>query len=234
LTAAEESLNGRRFSENLLGALSGKLLVSCQPVRGGPLDCPEWVAAAARACLIGGAAGLRVEGTPDLLAVRAAAAAPILGLIKRAGQVAITPTPADVGAVLACGADLVAIDATDRARPCPVGQLIAEVHAAGALAVADVSSEAEGLSAWSLGADLVATTLAGYRGGPVPEDPDLDLVAALARSGVRTLAEGRYAQPGQAARAIALGAFAVVVGGALTRLEEMVHRFAAALPAVGV
>ena len=67
---------------DLLDRLRGGLIVSCQPVPGGPLDRPDITAATALAVLDGGACGLRIEGVANLRAVRAVTAAPIIGLIS--------------------------------------------------------------------------------------------------------------------------------------------------------
>ena len=70
----------------LLDRLRGGLIVSCQPVPGGPMDRPDIVAAFALAALAGGAVGLRIEGVENLRAVRKLTTAPIIGLVKREVQ----------------------------------------------------------------------------------------------------------------------------------------------------
>jgi N-acylglucosamine-6-phosphate 2-epimerase len=98
--------------------------------------------------------------------------------------------------------------------------------------MADVSTFEEGMLAEAAGADLVATTLAGYvEPSPSTDGPDLDLVARLAaKLRVPLIAEGRISTPDEAARAISLGAYAVVIGHAITRPEWITARFVAALP----
>ena len=218
----------------ILRTLRHRLIVSCQPVIGGPMDRPDIVAAMALAALAGGAAGLRIEGLTNLRAVRAATDAPVIGLVKRSDpsmEVFITPLEADVAALVAAGATIVAFDGTRRDRPASVRALIAAAHAAGALAMADSADLEDARAAAHHGADILGTTLSGYTGGNVPEDPDLTLVAACAALGRPVLAEGRYRTPEQAADAIAAGAFAVVVGSALTRIEHAASWFAAAIAA---
>jgi N-acylglucosamine-6-phosphate 2-epimerase len=98
--------------------------------------------------------------------------------------------------------------------------------------MADVSSLEEGLMAEMAGANLVATTLAGYvdSSSPSTDGPDLELVANLApRLTVPLIAEGRISTPQEAAHAMALGAYAVVIGHAITRPEWITARFVAAL-----
>jgi putative N-acetylmannosamine-6-phosphate epimerase len=217
-----------------LDSLSGRLIVSCQPVVGGPMDSPAFVAGLALAAVAGGAAGLRIEGLANLLAVRAVTDVPVIGLIKRAEtshDVYITPLPRDVVALCEAGADIVAFDATQRPRPATVQALAAAAHAAGALAMADLASDADAAQALAAGVDILGTTLSGYTGGPVPDEPDLALVMALTRLGPPVFAEGRYHTPKQAAAAIAAGATAVVVGSAITRVEHITSWFADAVRA---
>ncbi len=220
---------------HLLDNLRGQLLVSCQPVPGGPLDRPEITAAFALAALDGGARGLRIEGIANLAAVRAATRAPVIGLIKADlpdSPVRITPTVADVRALAAAGADIIAFDATDRPRPEPLADVVAAIQAAGALAMADCATLDDGRRAAALGCAILGSTMSGYTGGPVPEGPDVALVAGLAALGRFTVAEGRYQSPADAAAALGAGADAVVVGSAITRPEHVTSWFVAALDAV--
>ena len=219
-------------TNNMLERLRGRLIVSCQPVIGGPLDAPGFVAGFALAALAGGAAGLRIEGLDNLRAVRAATPAPVIGLVKAAepaSEVYITPRTAQVAALADAGADIVAFDATRRPRPEPVAALVAACHARGVLAMADCASLADAAAAVAAGADCCGSTLAGYTGGPVPDAPDFALLAALAALPRPAIAEGRIRTPAQAAAALRTGAFAVVVGSAITRVEHITSWFAHAL-----
>ena len=216
-----------------LKSLRGGLIASCQPVRGGPLDRPELVAALARAVEIGGAVGLRLEGLADLKAVRPHTQLPIIGLIKRevAGiEVYITPELEDVHALVSAGADIIAFDATLRSRPLEVRAMLEAIHATGKLAMADVSTLEEGLNAFGCGADLVGTTLSGYTPySPQQDGPDLELVLSLSSRGILTIAEGRIYSPEEGRKALECGAFAVTIGSALTRLEHLTARYVRAL-----
>lgn len=216
----------------ILSSLRGRLIVSCQPVPGGPLDQPDIVAAFALAALDGGAAGLRIEGIANLRAVRRVTDAPVIGLIKRdlpGSPVRITPLEQDARDLVAAGADIIAFDATDRPRPEPLAGLVAAIHVAGAAAMADCALVADGQRAHRLGAAILGSTMAGYTGGPVPDGPDLDLVRALAAIGGFVVAEGRYQTPAQAALAMQAGASAVVAGSAITRPEHITEWFASAI-----
>jgi len=160
----------------------------------------------------------------------------VIGLVKRDlrdSPVRITPFLRDARALAAAGARIVAFDATRRRRPVDVPAMIAAIHGAGALAMADIATEAEARAALAAGADMLGTTLSGYVGpGAVPEQPDLELVRACAALGtVPVYAEGRFNAPGLAASAMLAGADAVVVGSAITRPEHVAGWFARAIAA---
>ena len=208
--------------------LQGGLIVSCQPVDDGPLDTIPAIVAFSQAARNGGARALRIEGADNVAAVARACDLPIIGIIKRDlpdSAVRITPFIDDVKALAAAGATVIAVDGTDRVRPVPVADLLAAIHAAGALAMADLATEAEARIASRLGFDILGTTMSGYTGGPVPAGPDLDFVAACRRLGGVVVAEGRYNTPAAAASAIAAGASAVCVGSAITRTEHVTEWF---------
>ncbi len=211
-----------------LEALRGGLVVSVQAPEGSPLAASSHLAAMARAAELGGAAGIRAQ---DIRAVKQAVQLPVIGLRKRrveGSEVYITPSLDDARAVATAGADIVAVDATLRARPDGVG-LSALVSELSVPVLADVDSLDAGLTAREAGAAAVATTLAGYTGETAPpEEPDLDLVAALATAlDCPVFAEGRIATPDQARAAFEAGAFAVVVGTAITDPVALTRGFAA-------
>ncbi len=217
-----------------LDALRGGLVVSCQPVDGGPMDRPDIVAAMAAAAVAGGARGLRIEGVANLAAVRASVSGPIIALVKRDlgdSPVRITPHVADVLALVAAGADIIAYDATDRSRPETTTAIISAIREAGALAMADCATLADGRRAMDEGAAILGTTLSGYtaetadRSGGI----DTDLIRAFRDLGTFVMAEGRVNTPELAGEAMRAGADAVTVGTALTRLEHVTGWFRSAV-----
>ena len=217
----------------MLPGLRNGLIVSCQPVAGGPLDRPEIVAAFAQAAEDGGARGLRIEGIANLRAVRAVTSLPIIGLVKRidpATPIIITATPEDVRHLAEAGADIVAFDATQRpGRLSAVAALADAARSAGCLSMADCATLADAEEAVRIGIDVVGTTLSGYTGGPVPSDPDIELVRHCAKLSKPVFAEGRYRTTVDVRAARAAGAFAVVVGSAITRPEHVTDWFAAVM-----
>jgi N-acylglucosamine-6-phosphate 2-epimerase len=216
---------------NVLARLRGGLIVSVQAEANSVLNTPQTIALLARCAVQNGAAGVRIEGLERIRAVRAAVDVPIVGLVKRASSdfpVYITPGLDDVRAVAAAGAELVAFDATGRAREdaASVEQLVAEAHRAQALALADCATQEDGKRAAAAGADALATTLTGYteetRGSALPA---LDLLAQLAVLSPFAVCEGGVAAPAHVREAFSAGAAAVVVGTAITNVDSLVRRF---------
>ena len=213
-------------------ALKNGLIVSCQPVKGGAMDNAAMVVGFGLAALDGGAAGLRIESADYVRAVRSATDKPIIGLVKRDlddTQVRITPWIEDVDALVAAGADIIAYDATQRIRPVDTKTLIDRIHAHGRIAMADCSILADAERALAEGAEIVGTTLAGYTGPVEPTEPDFALIAASSKLTPHVIAEGNVRTPEQASKALASGAFTVVVGSAITRPEHVTSWFRAAL-----
>ena len=211
-------------------------MVSVQAAPGTPLASPETMSAVARAVELGGAAGIRAEGAADIRAIKEAVMVPVIGLVKRdlpGSPVRITPSLDDARAVAAAGADVVAVDATLHTRPGGMAThdflaaLAAELETP---LLGDVDSFEAAVAARAAGADAVATTLSGYTGGgSTPEEPDLELVERLAGElDCPVLAEGRYSAPSDVAAAFDAGAFAVVVGTAITDPTALTRRLAAA------
>ncbi|HEV2282588.1 MAG TPA: putative N-acetylmannosamine-6-phosphate 2-epimerase [bacterium] len=224
----------------LLESLRGRLIVSCQAVAPSPLRRPDIIAALAECAVLGGAAGVRIDAPEDVAATRARVRVPIVGLFKqRTGSpVYITPTFDAARAVAQAGADIVAVQATRERGPHvePLAPLIERLHReCRVLVMADVSTRDEGVAAEAAGADVVATTMAGYtphsRQAP---GPDLRLVEELAAAlSVPIVAEGRIQTPDEAAAARRAGAWAVVVGRAITMPEAITAQFAKAIEEAG-
>jgi N-acylglucosamine-6-phosphate 2-epimerase len=220
--------------------LPSGLIVSCQAYEGDPLFGAQIMAAMARAAEAGGAVAIRANSPEDIAAIRTAVRLPIIGLWKiytPGSDVYITPTRAHADALAAAGADMIAVDATPRPRAGgeTLAQLIAHCHdVLNRPVMADVSCLSDAQDAERFGADVISSTMAGYtaHGRPPTPGPDLDFVRELVAHCARLIvAEGRYADPADTARAIALGARAVVVGAAITRPEVITARFAAAIAA---
>jgi len=218
---------------SLFNLLRHSLVVSCQSFPGEPLYGSEFMVAMAKSAISGGAAGIRANGPADIQAIRAAIAAPLIGLYKidlPGFAVRITPTLQSAQEIAAAGADVIALDATFRPHPdhCTAAELIRLVQqATGRPVLADIATLEEGLAAQDAGADAVSTTLSGYTDDtPEHEEPDFELIENLShRLTIPLIAEGRIITPGQARHALELGAFAVVVGTAITRPWRITEQF---------
>lgn len=219
---------------SLLEALRGGLIVSVQAWKGSAIDDPAFIAAMARAAQEGGAVAVRIEGVDDLRAVRARVTVPIVGLIKReyrGFEPYITPTAEEIREVVASGAEIVALDATRRARPdgSDVASAIAAVHAAGRLVLADCATADDAAAALGAGADAAATTLCGYTSETAGRAlPALDLVREIVRLRAFAVCEGGVRSPADVRAALDAGADAVVVGSAITNVDWLVREFAGA------
>jgi N-acylglucosamine-6-phosphate 2-epimerase len=219
-----------------LERLRGGLIVSVQAWSGSAIDDPVVLGAMAAAAQASGAAGVRMQGTANLRAARARLTLPMIGIIKMEHPgfaPYITPTLDLVREVAACGVEIVAFDATPRARPdgSTVESLVGAIHAAGCIAMADCASAGDALCALAAGAEILATTLCGYtdetRGTPLPALP---LVGEFAELDAFVVCEGGIRQPGEVGAAFAAGADAVVVGSAITNTDWLVGEFAARAP----
>jgi N-acylglucosamine-6-phosphate 2-epimerase len=194
------------------------------------------MAAMAVAAQQGGAAAIRANTPADVAAIRQAVDLPIIGLWKvdvPGYDVYITPRVEHAVALAEAGADVIALDAT--ARPHPEGEtaeFIAAVQRATGLPVlADIATYDEGIAAANAGAEFVSTTMSGYTPqSPKLPGPDFDLVRRLAADlNMPVVAEGRISTPEEAAEALRLGAWSVIVGGAITRPKQITERFARAV-----
>lgn len=213
-------------------ALPRGLMVSCQARADNPLHGPAFMGAMALAARDGGAVGLRANGPADIAAVKAAGL-PVIGIYKLFSDrfpVYITPNFDAAAAIVAAGAEIVALDCTLRARDGESPEVLVRRirDELGAEVFADISSLDEGLAAADWGATYVATTLSGYTAAtePKPAEPDLDLLEKLsARLSIPVVAEGRYNSPEWVRRGFEAGAHAVVVGTMITNPREITRAF---------
>jgi N-acylglucosamine-6-phosphate 2-epimerase len=224
--------------KSTLVQLKNGLIVSCQPRAGSALDHPQFVAALAAAAEEQGAVAVRIRETRNIRAVCRAVQVPVIGIEKindPDSDVYITPTLESVRRVHRAGAQIVALDATERPRP--GRQSLAEIIKSAkagldALIMADVATLEQGLEAAKLGVDLISTTLYGYTEGTRHcQGPGFPLLRSLVREvDVPVVLEGRVHRADQVRKAFNLGAYAVVVGTAITDVEWLARQFIEACP----
>jgi N-acylglucosamine-6-phosphate 2-epimerase len=220
----------------LANKVRGGLIVSVQAPLGSPLRDSHVIAAIAEACLANGAVGVRLESPEHISAVRQRCpAALIVGLWKKTfehSDVYITPGWHEVQSVWAAGADIVALDATDRTRPDGDSLEILMRRIQQELSVpvmADVDSLNSGLKAAELGCTWVGTTLYGYTKITDSFHPPawelLPQLRAELPADVLLICEGGISSSTDAAKALREGADAVVVGTAITGIDLQVSNY---------
>ncbi|KDE68774.1 N-acetylmannosamine-6-phosphate 2-epimerase [Fusobacterium necrophorum DAB] len=213
-------------------ALRGKLIVSCQALPEEPLHSSYIMSRMAYAAYVGGASGIRANTVSDIREIKKTVDLPIIGIIKEVygeNPVYITPTMKEILALVAEGVDIIAIDGTKRERP--DGNTLENLMKAAKekypnqLFMADISSVEEAIEAERLGFDFVGTTLVGYTEYTKGNLPLVELEKVIQAVSLPVIGEGNLDTPEKAKKALDLGAFAVVVGGAITRPQQITKKF---------
>ena len=216
----------------VLDAIRGGIIISCQAVKEDSTYGTPFMVAFALAAKQGGAVGIRCNGPEDVAAIKEATKLPIIGIWKRPcsdglGHI-ITPTLEDARAVAEAGADIVAVDVTDRPRPGGLDAvtLIQRIRSElGVLVMADCYDLAQAVRAEEAGADITATTMA-FPPGLGPYEPNLPIMRQMCNMvRVPVIAEGQYWDTENVRRAFDAGVWAVVIGSAVTRPWLITQRF---------
>lgn len=221
------------MNREILSKLENGLVVSCQARPGNPLRDPSHMAAMAEAAELGGAVAIRADGPDDIREIKKRINIPVIGIYKTTPSPDIpyiTPDFEHAAAIAALGVEIIALDATLRPRPdgTEVGSLIERIKKElGVIVMADIATLEEGVVAAEAGADIVATTLSGYTTySACTPGPDLELIRKLRTSvSVPIIAEGRFTTPEDVRMGMEAGAYAVVIGKAITNVQFMTDRF---------
>ncbi|WP_219620951.1 N-acetylmannosamine-6-phosphate 2-epimerase [Bacillus sp. V3-13] len=220
----------------MLQQVKNNLIVSCQALEDEPLHSSMIMGRMALAAQQGGAAGIRANTRADIEEIKKTVDLPVIGIVKRKypdSEVFITPTIEEIDEVTASGSEMAALDATNRTRPngAKLFDLIKDVREKypHLLLMADISTLDEAINAEELGFDCVSTTLIGYtnetEGRKVYEN-DFEILKKIVKSvKVPVIAEGSILTPEMAKRCLEVGAHSVVVGGAITRPQQITQRF---------
>ena len=223
----------------MLTQIKGGLVVSCQALEDEPLHGSEVMKRMAYAAECGGAAGIRANSIEDIRAIKSLVNLPIIGIIKQNyedSEVYITSTFKEVDELVQVGVDLIALDATNRLRPGGIDlttffkKIKAEFPQQKWMA--DCSTLEECITAEELGFDCVGTTMLGYTqetaGKKIYTDDFAFLKEVVRAVNVPVIAEGSIITPEMAAKVLQYGAHSVVVGGAITRPQQITERFVSA------
>lgn len=133
---------------------------------------------------------------------------------------------------------MIAIDATSRVRPnsLELEDLVSYARAKNpnVQLMADISSVVEAKNAVELGFDCVSTTLYGYteesKEHKLYENDFQFLKEVLKEVELPVIAEGNIMTPEMVRDVLEIGAYSVVVGGAITRPQQITARFVAQIP----
>lgn len=220
----------------VLAPLKNGLVVSCQVPDDTAINTPEFIAAQALTVLQAGAVGIRAQGVINVRAISLATNVPIIGLVKRyenSSPVYITPSVSDVIELEKAGAQIVAVDATERMRPGDqsFADFVTQVRLeTDVVLLADVDSLESALIAESLGCEAIATTLSGYTEIPAPPLPNIKLIEQIAnRVSIPIIAEGGFSQPQSVKDALSAGAWSVCIGTAITNPYLLTKNFLTAI-----
>ena len=221
----------RYSKQEILERIKGQLIVSCQALPSEPLYVEE------KSIMYLMARAAKQAGSPcirDVLAIKEETDLPVIGIIKivyDGYDSYITPTMKEVDELYAADADIIALDCTMRRRGdgSTINEFIAQIKEKypDVVLMADISTYEEGVNAWKCGVDFVGTTLSGYTDySPKVDGPDVELVKKLSETiDIPVIAEGKVHYPDEAVQMLEAGAYAVVVGGAITRPLEIATRF---------
>ena len=220
----------------MLKDIKGKLIISCQALPDEPLHSPFIMGRMALAATQGGASGIRAQSMADILEIKKNTDLPIIGIVKRNyadSDIYITPTKKEVDELLAVGVEMIALDATLRARPNgeKLEDLVAYIKSKGVETMADCSTLEECIEAERIGFDCVSTTLCGYTPYSVDVDgPNFGLIKeVLDAVKIPLIAEGKINTPEELKAVLEAGAYCAVVGGAITRPQNIAKRFSAVI-----
>lgn len=202
------------------------LIVSCQALSKEPLHSSFIMGKMALAAKEGGAVGIRANSIEDIIAIKKEVDLPIIGIIKIDYPDLIpyiTPTMREVDALVETKADVIAVDATINQEVTFIKEIMKKYP--NQKFMADISTIEEGIRAEKLGFDYIGTTLVGYT-DQSKDMNNFEVLGALIKECEKPIiAEGNFDTPKKAREAIEKGAYAVVVGGAITRPQLITKKF---------
>lgn len=222
--------------KELFEKLKGGLIVSCQALPNEPLYKEDGgvMNLMAKAAKNAGAVGIRAQGVVDIKQIKETIDLPVIGIIKRSYpdfEQFITVTMKEIDELVATNCEIIALDCTLRPRgdKKTLEQFIKEIKTKypSVVLMGDISTLEEAIHAEKIGIDCVGTTLNGYTSYTDTITAfNAELVKEIAENvSIPVIAEGKIHTPQEAKLALDCGAHCVVVGGAITRPQEIATRF---------
>ncbi|VWL85123.1 N-acetylmannosamine-6-phosphate 2-epimerase [Oceanivirga miroungae] len=222
--------------EEILKKIKGQLIVSCQALENEPLyyDKMSLMPFMAKAAMQAGAKGIRANSVRDIEQIKKVVDLPVIGIIKKdyeGGEQYITVSMKEIDELVSIGTDIIALDCTLRPRydGLTINEHVKKIKEKypDIVLMADISTFEEAKNAELMGIDFIGTTLSGYTPySKKVEGPDFELIEKLVKElNTPIIAEGRVHTPEHAKKMLEIGAYCVVVGGAITRPLEIATRF---------
>ena len=206
------------------------IIVSCQAEEGSSFNNTKSIVSFSKEAVRGGAIGLRIRGFENIKHVMSKINVPIIGLtkskFKKSGYVLITGTLSDALELERTGANYIATDATGRNGLNVIKEMKNQLKID---IIGDLSDIIQAEKAIDSGCEILTTALSGYTEThqcKYYDPPDFFLLKELVKNfNIPVLAEGRYWTLEHVKKAFDIGAYAVVIGSAITRPHLITHRF---------
>lgn len=221
---------------DLLNSVHHSIIISCQALPHEPLYCEEMslMPFMAEAAKRAGSRCIRTSSIRDVVAIKEKTGLPVIGLVKQQYEgydSYITPTMKEIDDLVAAESDIIALDCTLRKRGdgTTINDFLAQIREKypDIALMADISTLEEGVNAWKCGVDVISTTMSGYTPySPQIPGPDFQLVENLLKEvPIPVFGEGKIHTPEEAKKMLEVGAYAAIIGGAITRPLEIAERF---------
>ncbi|MGG7176377.1 N-acetylmannosamine-6-phosphate 2-epimerase [Clostridium paraputrificum] len=228
--------------KEIIEKIKGGLIVSCQAKETDPQYLEDYTLQMAKAAIWGGAAGLRLDTPKDIKKIKEVSIIPIIGLWKVFNEnyeVFITPGMKYVRECIEAGADIIAVDGTNRlvSEGKYAYEIIKEIKEEfpEVPILADIRNVEDANIALEAGADMIAPTLCRFdKNYKSTSKPDFELLCKLVqlcdeKKIGKVIMESKVSTPEEAIISLYHGAYSVVVGNAITRPHITTQKFCDAI-----
>jgi N-acylglucosamine-6-phosphate 2-epimerase len=222
----------------VLKLIQNEIVISCQAYQPNPFATVEDMVKMAKAAVMAGAKGLRVNHPDYVSAIREEVGdeVVIIGIWKEmieGSDVYITLTMDAVDSLVEAGSNIIALDCTNRVNAYGYKgyDLVPKIKEKypDIVVMADCANIVEVNLAKDAGVDVVSCTLSGYTKDTShlkSDEPDFDLIQKMSlNEDVFVIAEGKVWTREEAIKCFESGADAVVIGTAITSPWKIAQRF---------